>query len=354
MIPSKAPKPLYRAKKPNLAHQQLVNIFQILDYGDRGWISHADFLLGLRRNPDFSGLLGLPTIDLQKSASRHIYELRYGDEGLDSTGIDDSKKMDMEEFISFFGLKKKETVRLESIENSKWTVSSHVMKTPSICDARLSIKGRPPMRRWNQRLNATSTLPVMTKEEALNIFNELGLSNNESMTMADFVWHLQRNRILEDKLGGKRIKPEELAAFFSNMMSCLLVHTFTTCHIFACADKRRVWAGDVGIWNPLVEKEAQKHAVPIRIAFQVFQTIDQKSQGFLTMSSLVDGLKRFPAMADSLGLLSRVMRHDALPQIYTYMYKSRDVIASRKIDIVEFVKIFSNCDLGLHILLRAP
>jgi WD40 repeat protein len=354
MIPSKAPKPLYRAKKPNLAHQQLVNIFQILDYGDRGWISHADFLLGLRRNPDFSGLLGLPTIDLQKSASRHIYELRYGDEGLDSTGIDDSKKMDMEEFVSFFGLKKKETVRLESIENSKWTVSSHVMKTPSICDARLSIKGRPPMRRWNQRLNATSTLPVMTKEEALNIFNELGLSNNESMTMADFVWHLQKNRILEDKLGGKRIKPEELAAFFSNMMSCLLVHTFTTCHIFACADKRRVWAGDVGIWNPLVEKEAQKHAVPIRIAFQVFQTIDQKSQGFLTMSSLVDGLKRFPAMADSLGLLSRVMRHDALPQIYTYMYKSRDVIASRKIDIVEFVKIFSNCDLGLHILLRAP
>lgn len=94
--------------------------------------------------------------------------------------------------------------------------------------------------------------------------------------------------------------------------------------------------------------------MPIRIAFQVFQTIDQKSLGFLTMSSLVDGLKRFPAMADSLGLLSRVMRHDALPQIYTYMYKSRDVIASRKIDIVEFVKIFSNCDLGLPILLIAP
>lgn len=56
----------------------------------------------------------------------------------------------------------------------------------------------------------------MTKEEAFAIFNELGLGNKDSITQKDFVWLLRRSPHLEDKLGRKKIKAEELAAFFSN------------------------------------------------------------------------------------------------------------------------------------------
>ena len=227
--PSKAPKPLYRAKKPDMNHQQLVTIFQIMDYGDRGWISHADFMLGLRRNPDFAGLLGLPSIELQKVASRHIYELRYGDEGLDSSGIDDTKKMDMEEFVGFFGQIKRQIKPLESIENSKWTMSTNAMKPPSICDATLSIQGpSPPVRRWNEKLRSNSVLPVLTKEEAMTIFNELGLSKNDCITHADFVCLLQRSPQLEKKLGSKKIMAHELAAFFSNLFFRTSLFVFLT------------------------------------------------------------------------------------------------------------------------------
>ena len=58
---SKEPKKRYRPKKPNLSHQQLVTIYEILDYSGRGLITHGEFMTGLRRNPDFAGLLGLPT-----------------------------------------------------------------------------------------------------------------------------------------------------------------------------------------------------------------------------------------------------------------------------------------------------
>lgn len=318
--PSKAPKPLYRAEKPDLTHQQLVTIFQILDYGDRGWISHADFMAGLRRNPDFAGLLGVPTIDLQKVASRHIYERRYGDEGLDSSGIDASKKMDMEEFVSFFGKIQKQIKPLESIENATWTISTNAMKTPSLCDAILSIKGcKPPTRRWNHKITSHSVLPVLEKQEALDIFNELGLGKNDSITQADFVKLLQRSPHLEEKLGRKKIKAEELAAFFS----------------------------DIGIWNPYVEKAVKKQTVPIGVAFQAFQSLDEEGQGWLMIGSFVTGLKQYPAIADSLGLLSRSMRHDALAQIYEYIYRTKPVIASRKIDLAEFIQVFSNFDLGM-------
>ena len=214
---SAAPKPLYRPKKPDLTHLQLVTIFQMIDYGDRGWMSHADFMLGLRRNPELAGLLGLPTIDLQKVASRHIYDLRYGSTENDPAGVDEAKKMDLEEFVSFFGLQKRENRPPASIENSKWTVSSNVMKPPALCDSRLCANGpAPPKRRWNERVTSRSILPVMTREEALAIFKELGLGNKDSITQKDFVWLLRRSPHLEDKLGRKKIKAEELAAFFSN------------------------------------------------------------------------------------------------------------------------------------------
>jgi Ca2+-binding EF-hand superfamily protein len=323
--PSKAPKPLYRAKKPDLTHQQLVTIFQILDYGDRGWISHADFMTGLRRNPDFAGLLGVPTIDLQKVASRHIYERRYGDEGLDSSGIDASKKMDMEEFVSFFGKIQKQTKPLESIENANWTISTNAMKPPSLCDATLSIKGsKPPTRRWNHKITSHSVLPVMSKQEALEIFNELGLGENDSITQAEFVKLLQRSPYLEDKLGRKKIKAEELAAFFS----------------------------DIGIWNPYVKKTVKKPTVPIGVAFQAFQKLDEEGQGWIMIGSFVTGLKQYPGISDSLGLLSRSMRTDALSQIYEYIYRTKPVIASRKIDLAEFVYVFSNCNLGKNLPLH--
>jgi WD40 repeat protein len=323
--PSKAPKPLYRAKKPDLTHQQLVTIFQILDYGDRGWISHADFMTGLRRNPDFAGLLGVPTIDLQKVASRHIYERRYGDEGLDSSGIDASKKMDMEEFVSFFGKIQRQTKPLESIENANWTISTNAMKPPSLCDAILSIKGsKPPTRRWNHKITSHSVLPVMSKQEALEIFNELGLGENDSITQAEFVKLLQRSQYLEDKLGRKKIKAEELAAFFS----------------------------DIGIWNPYLEKTVKKPTVPIGVAFQAFQKLDEEGQGWIMIGSFVTGLKQYPGIADSLGLLSRSMRTDALSQIYEYIYRTKPAIASRKIDLAEFVYVFSNCSLGEKIPLH--
>lgn len=104
--------------------------------------------------------------------------------------------------------------------------------------------------------------------------------------------------------------------------------------------------GDVGIWNPFIEKEVKKHVVPIGVAFQAFQTIDDEGLGWFMVGTFVTGLKRHPAIADSLGLLSRSMRPDALPQIYEYMYRTKPTVASRKIDLVEFVKLFSDCDLG--------
>ena len=86
--------------------------------------------------------------------------------------------------------------------------------------------------------------------------------------------------------------------------------------------------------------------MPIGVAFQAFQTIDEEGEGWFMIGSFVTGLKRFPAIAENLGLLSRSMRDDALPQIYEYMYRTKPIIASRKINIVEFIRIFSNCDLG--------
>ena len=317
--PSKAPKPIYRPKKPDLAHQQLITIFEMMDYGNKGWITHADFMMGLRRNPDLAGLLGIPTLDYQKTASRHIYELRYGDEDLDSSGIDDSKKMEMQEFVSFFGKKEEFKKAPECIENSKWTVSDNAMKTPSLCDAKLFVKGlAPAKRRWNQKVTPSSVLPVMTREEAMDIFKELGLSKNDAMTHAEFAWLLRKNPKLEEKLGRKRLKPHELAAFYS----------------------------DVGMLDPFVETETKKQMVPIGIAFQAFQTIDEEGAGSITIGSFVTGLKRYPAIADSLGLLGRSMRTDALQQIYEYVYGSKNVLASRKIELTDFVQIFSQCDLG--------
>jgi hypothetical protein len=364
--PRKAPKAPYRAKKPDMTHQQLVTIFQMLDYAGRNEMSYGDFMAGLRRNPDFAGLLGVPTIDLQKLAARHMYEERYGDKDFESGGMDDSKELSIEEFVRFFGkwtcsgmvnefgnmdeyiryLRKTrgQATKTPAIENAKWTVSSHAMKPPSLADARLAIaashpspamvqpsskgvpsapvkmqlrlnldfgtvgeagsrerarfeqalkrdlssasglkpasfhlkmisagsvvvdaeihpdtsdvrrdlksvayslelqatdsnsslrtgaltgflqtisflslpKGpSPAVRRWNQRLRSRSVIPKMTKEEALSIFKELGISKNESMTQREFVWLLRRSPHLEEKLGSKQMKPEELAAFFS-------------------------------------------------------------------------------------------------------------------------------------------
>ena len=107
----------------------------------------------------------------------------------------------------------------------------------------------------------------------------------------------------------------------------------------------------MGLWNPFVEKEWKKNTVPVGVAFQAFQTIDEETQGWFMVGSFVTGLKRYPSIADSLGLLSRSMRVDALPQIYEYMYRSKNTVASRKIDMTEFVKIFSDCDLGLNRIL---
>ena len=107
-------------------------------------------------------------------------------------------------------------------------------------------------------------------------------------------------------------------------------------------------AGDVGIWNPFIEKDVKKHVVPIGVAFQAFQIIDEDGLGWFMIGTFVTGLKRHPAIADSLGLLSRSMRADALAQIYEYMYRTKNAVASRKIDLREFVKLFSDCDLGLN------
>jgi hypothetical protein len=71
------------------------------------------------------------------------------------------------------------------------------------------------VRRWNQRLRARTIIPKMTKEEATRIFDELGVSKNGSLTHSELVWLLRRSPHLEEKLGSKQIKPEELAAFFS-------------------------------------------------------------------------------------------------------------------------------------------
>ena len=70
------------------------------------------------------------------------------------------------------------------------------------------------------------------------------------------------------------------------------------------------------------------------------------------IGSFVTGLKQYPGIADSLGLLSRSMRTDALPQIYEYIYRTKPVIASRKIDLAEFVYVFSNCNLGKNFPLQ--
>lgn len=193
------------------------------------------------------------------------------------------------------------------------------MKPPSLCDATLSIKGsKPPTRRWNHKITSHSVLPVMSKQEALEIFNELGLGENDSITQAEFVKLLQRSPYLQDKLGRKKIKAEELAAFFS----------------------------DIGIWNPYLEKTVKKPTVPIGVVFQAFQKLDEEGQGWIMIGSFVTGLKQYPGIADSLGLLSRSMRSDALSQIYEYIYRTKPVIASRKMDLAEFVYVFSNLNLG--------
>jgi hypothetical protein len=106
------------------------------------------------------------------------------------------------------------------------------------------------------------------------------------------------------------------------------------------------------MWDPFVGKDVKNQIVPVGVAFQAFQTMDEDGEGFLMVGSFVTGLKRYPAIADSLGLLGRSMRTDALPLIYEYMYGTKNVVASRKVDLIEFVKIFSRADLGLDLTSR--
>jgi hypothetical protein len=112
-------------------------------------------------------------------------------------------------------------------------------------------------------------------------------------------------------------------------------------------------AGDVGLWNPFTERQVSKQVVPIGVAFRAFEKLDDLGQGFLRIASFVDGLLRYPKMADEMGLLSRSMRDDARELIYDYMYGSTDVQPNREVGMVEFVKIFSGYDLGwLHVQYR--
>lgn len=89
--------------------------------------------------------------------------------------------------------------------------------------------------------------------------------------------------------------------------------------------------------------------LPIGVAFRAFQKLDEHNQGFLRIGTFVDGLRRYPRMADDLGLLSRSMRGDAEARqlIYEYMYGTTIVRANREVDIVEFVRIFSGHHLGV-------
>ena len=90
--------------------------------------------------------------------------------------------------------------------------------------------------------------------------------------------------------------------------------------------------------------------VPIGVAFRAFQKLDENGQGFLRFGTFVDGLLRYPKLADELGMLSRSMREDARELIYKYMYGSTTVRANREVDMVEFVRIFSGHELGRYLI----
>ena len=87
-----------RRPQEKLSFEDIGEIFETLDKNGDGSITHAEFIVGLKKNPWVAEKLGMPSHVRQEDGSRESYQLSFGKIDKDS-----SKSIEFAELCAFFG-----------------------------------------------------------------------------------------------------------------------------------------------------------------------------------------------------------------------------------------------------------
>jgi hypothetical protein len=81
-----------------LSFREITDIFNTLDKNGDGKITHAEFIIGLKRHAWIAEKLGMPAHVRQEDGSRETYQLSFG-----MIDNDNSKTIEFKELCAFFG-----------------------------------------------------------------------------------------------------------------------------------------------------------------------------------------------------------------------------------------------------------
>jgi hypothetical protein len=263
-------------------------------------------------------MLGLPTPEHQQTGFGELVAARPPEE---------RGEFALPDFVSHFCKQPPPPEAPLQIADRAWSHAGDVMGPPQLFEGRFLAQGPlAPPRGWAQRARTRRVVPRISKAEALRFFEEIGLRPGESLSHEELTWHLRRQPALAARLGQKRVRADELAAFFA----------------------------DMGLDDPhaAVERPAEAAGVPMKEAFRVYQALcaGLPPGAELTHGAIMRGLEMSSELAGALGLLGAVRRprrEERSQAVYRAVFGSDDAPSdAREISMRGFVRAFSGADIA--------
>jgi len=210
-----------RGKKRKLTFAEIEEIFETLDKNGDGSITHAEFIIGMKKNPWVAEKLGMPTNVRQEDGTRETYQLSFG-----KIDNDNSKSIEFKELCGFFGYYEDGDLLSEWSEQSMGggggtsgdSYKSYIsgssrtaMSSPLGSTALRDTKGggvivpQPPVVIAPPPPTAAAKAPggaaKLTALEVINMFKTLDINGDGEVTHVEFLKGLKINPSIADKLG---------------------------------------------------------------------------------------------------------------------------------------------------------
>jgi hypothetical protein len=290
--------------------------------------------------------------------ARITHTHRYGE-----IDTDDSKTIELEEFIQYFCAKGSRELPKEpapekprlAIEDTRWTHASSVMSHPPPYEAKFTITNpqpglntgivpslkpyRPagpggpglpgPSRPGFRDLDGEHVLVPPTEMDALGerdvanldvdeaqaLFWELSNGSerepNTTLSHEELSWALRMHPAAADRLAGQRVGVDEFVYFFTGKMrrGHSGARTSTALVVYQAREEEFVW------------KKPSLSAQEVRA---MFDQMDSVGKGTLTHAELIKALKKYPDIARKLGFPTMVREEDGSRVIYQLLFGAID------------------------------
>ena len=201
-------------KKRKLTFVEIKEIFATLDKNGDGNITHAEFIMGMKKNPWVATKLGMPTNVRQEDGTRESYQLSFG-----KIDNDNSKSIQFSELCRFFGYYEDGELVSDWSQQSMGGNSGDSYKSYISGSSRTAVS--TPMAPARTAPGVAPTAPLvfvppptaaaksqegaahaqLTALEVINMFKTLDRNGDGELSHAEFLKGIKMNPLIGEKLG---------------------------------------------------------------------------------------------------------------------------------------------------------